>query len=175
MLIKDTYDDFINLFKKSFDNFCENTPFILSYWINGEEVHITDESPLLNKTVILHLDIHISVQENIHVIKKTLSTFFPVLFIQEEETIEQIKEKIKSGIIDSYEYAPQVVNVKRFILERINNKNNEVTVLNIKKNEKEIRKLKIPVVILLDKIYKSTPELGQYLIDNTIDVKLLGG
>lgn len=173
MLVEDK--DFFTEFKKRFSNFCDNLPFLFSFYLSGTVVVLKDKSPLIPSSLNFPLDMNVSASDNISIIKEQLYKYLPVFYLYEEETLGEIQEKIEKGLVTSYDYEPEVKKIRVYTLEKINNKKNQILVFNHKKNKKEILTLKTPVIIFLNKTYEKEERKSTEIDNIVLNRKELGG
>jgi len=154
-------NEFKQIFKKKFDNFCKKAPIHMSYMIMNDSVDVYshDDGKQSTKLFIYTFDFKFGVKENIKCIKDILlEKFYPIL-IQEKITysdysIEDLNKLVSEGKIsldDINTVRHKVTTIERWRIERVIVIRDEVFIRNLT-TDKEFRyKMKIPVTIFLRK------------------------
>jgi hypothetical protein len=168
---KDT-GQFKAVFLKKFKSFCEKSPLFLSYtWIDGKIIIKDSSGNMLNELTYI-VDYDFTVETNIFNIRKELTKFYPTFSTYEEESIEEIQERLADG--ESQEEI--MLSKKKIVVSVINkvmNDSNEIIIYNYKTKETKALTLKMPVIKFIKDLYSGVisdnyEKLNDIVIASTI-------
>lgn len=173
--------EYLNSFKSSFRNFCDNAPLALSFSILGGHVHIDFFG--VYPPWVYEIDFSLNPKENIAKIKNVLySDYYPILTKKVTKSRSLTSQEITDLILaedisfdDAVIRSVETVEYIDFRVEKIFHKKNLVQVHNLETDIVYLYEPKMPVAIIQEKFFRkrynksaSIPEHKENLIDRIV-------
>lgn len=157
------HKDFLKDFLPTLSNFCSKSPLQPSVIISSDNSKIRIV-PIKGEEIVLDLDNNsLTKKEIINKVKKELEKDYPYIFAEEEYyDTEEIENMVDSGISLSEALEKnnkRIVKVLKVI--RVHHKYNELDCLNLKTQQMEKYKCKIPVTNILQDAEKELPSFDK--------------
>jgi len=137
-------------------SFRENCPVFFDLVVSNTEVTIINHRDHYREKTF-QIQFRKSVKDNIKVIRDYLVDFFPYIYEQslQRPSSGQVRTLIQRGepIEKAIEHREKVL-IKKYRVEKVSNKYNEVQTLDLISEVKTIWKLKTPVMFFMNEVYK---------------------
>lgn len=173
--------EFKSEFLKRFRNFCEKTPIFISFIAEDGGVRIfkTYSACEMEQIMEYKFDYTLSVKQNIHEIKKTLvQEHYPIIqhttYKEVRPSAERLNKLVERGEISISEaptYTETIGLSTPYLIDKVIMNRDELHLLNIEEEKREVYKMKKPVSIFLRKLTNGELErAGNYFFENATRV-----